>query len=216
MMENKEKMTLDDVLTEFVADNDRPTAESLEKWAGRYPQFRRELVDFAAVWAEQLVLPPAPELTAEEEKALVDRTMSHVLNVAFTRDEQAQGRAKSDAPIDSLTGEAKNAGMNAQELANACDLDLVLISKLNNRQIRPLTIPARLVSHIARRLQKPVEAVADYLALPPQAITGRAFLAQGKPQSAGQQSFVDAVQASSLSDAEKAHWLDEAPGRQES
>lgn len=88
-MENRNTMILDDVLNEFVAENDSPTAKSLEKWANRYPQYRRELVDFAAAWAEQLVLAPAPELEPEAEKALIDRTMSHVLNAAYEQDEQA-------------------------------------------------------------------------------------------------------------------------------
>lgn len=211
MIKNREKMTLDDVLNEFVAENDRPTAESLKKWAECYPQYQRELVEFAAVWAEQLVLPPAPALSAEEEKMLVDRTMSHMLNVAYSRDEKAQ----NEGPIDSLTGEAKRAGMNAQDFAKACGLDLVLIGKLNNRQIQPFTIPTRLVSHIARLLQTSAQAITDYFALPSQAMTAKSFLARGKPETMGQQSFTDAILASSLSDAEKARWLDQTAGGNE-
>ena len=93
-MENRNKITLDDVFNTFVAENDRPTAENLQEWVKRYPQYRRELVDFAAAWAEQLVLPPAPELGTEAEKALIDRAMSHVLNVAYNRDLQEQQRAE--------------------------------------------------------------------------------------------------------------------------
>ncbi|MCP5366743.1 MAG: hypothetical protein H6907_10060 [Hyphomicrobiales bacterium] len=208
-------MTLDDVLNEFVAENDRPTAQSLEEWAGRYPQYRRELVDFAAAWAEQLVLPAAPELGPEAEKALIDRTMSHVLNVAYEHNEQEQGESQSDDPIDSLTGQAQRAGMDALEFAKSCGLDLALISKLNSRQIEPRTIPARLIRHIARLLGKAVSAVTAYLALPPQALAGRAFLARGKPAGAGRQNFADAVRSSSLSEAEKARWLNEGADEEE-
>lgn len=214
MMTQNEKPTLDDVLNEFVAAYEKPTAEALESWAARYPQFRNELVDFAASWAEHLVLPPAPELSAEEENLLVDRAMSHVQNVVFKRDETKAARTE-DRTISSLTGEAKRAGMNAQEFAKACGLDLALVTKLNNRQIRPLSIPARLVRQIARLVDASVEAVSAYLAGPPQALAGRSFLARGKPQSAEQQSFADAVRASSLSEAEKVRWLDEAAGLDE-
>lgn len=210
MTQNKEP-TLDDVLNEFVAAYEKPTAEALESWASRYPQFRNELVDFAAAWAAQLVLPPAPALSAEDEKLLVDRAMSHVQNVVFKR-EETKAAETADRSISSLTGEAKQAGMNVQEFAKACDLDLALVTKLNNRQIRPLSIPARLVTLIARLLNASVDAVSAYLAGPPQALAGRSFLARGKPQSAAQQSFADAVRASSLSEAEKARWLDEAAG----
>ena len=207
-MENRNKITLDDVFNTFVAENDRPTAENLQEWVKRYPQYRRELVDFAAAWAEQLVLPPAPELGPEAEKALIDRAMSHVLNVAYNRDLQEQQRAENDDPIHSLTGEAQRAGINAQELAESCGLDVVSISKLNDRQIKPETIPARLVSLLGKLLQKSTEAIRVYFAEPPQAVAGKAFLALKKPRSAEQQSFADAVRMSSLSEAEKARWLD--------
>lgn len=214
MMTQKQNLTLDDVLNEFVAAYEQPSAEALERWAARYPQFRKELVDFAAAWAEQLVLPPAPELSAEREKLLVDRAMSHVQNVVFKRAQSEATQAEHRA-IASLTGEAKRAGMSGQEFAKACGLDLALVTKLNNRQIKPRSIPARLVGHIARLLERTVEAVTEYLARPPQALAGRAFLARGKPQSSGQQTFADAVRASSLNDAEKARWLDESAGLDE-
>ena len=207
-MENKNEATLDDVFNTFVAENDRPTAENLQKWVKRYPQYRRELVDFAVAWAEQLILPPAPELGPEAEKALIDRAMSHVLNVAYNRDLQEQQRAENDDPIHSLTGETQRAGMNARELAEACGLDVALISKLNSRQIKPETIPAQLVSLLGKLLQKSTTAISVYFAEPPQAATGMAFLARRKPMSGAQQSFADAVRASSLSEAEKARWLD--------
>ena len=217
MMKQNEKLPmLDDVLNEFVAEYDQPTAEALEIWVGRYPQFRRELIEFAAVWAEEIVLPRAPEMTPEEEERIVDRVMSHALNVSFSRDEQArkQETSKSETEIRSLTGEARRAGLSVAEFAKACGLDLSVVAKLNNRQIIPKTIPARLISQIARLLKKTIEAVKDYLERPPQVLAVRSFLAHGKPQSAEQQSFADAVRASSLSDAEKARWLDETPGRE--
>jgi hypothetical protein len=214
MMTQNREPTLDDVLNEFVAAYEKPTREALEQWAARYPQFRSELIDFAASWVEQLVLPPTPAPSAEEEKLLIDRAMSHVQNVVFKRDQSAPEQIESRS-INSLTGEAIRAGMNAQEFAKACDLDLALVTKLNNQQIRPLSIPARLVSQIARLLSASVDAVSEYLAGPPQALAQRSFLARGKPQSVEQQSFADAVRASSLSEMEKARWLDEAAGLDE-
>ena len=213
-MEKRNRITLDDVFNMFVAENDQPTAENLQEWVKRYPQYRWELIDFAAAWAEQLALPPAPEMGLEAEKALIDRAMSYVLNVAYDRDEQIQGHTESDDPVHSLTGEAQHAGMNAQEFANACGLDLVLISKLNSRLIKPQTIPARLIGLLGQLLRKSTAEIAAYLAKPSETATGKAFLARGKPTSAAQQSFADAVRASSLSDKEKARWLNEGAGEE--
>lgn len=213
-MENNNMITLADVFNTFVAENDKPTEENLQDWVKRYPQYRRELVDFAAAWAEQLVLPPAPEMGPEAEKALIDRAMSHVRNVAYNRNEQAQKHAESDDPVDSLIGEAQRAGMNAQELAGACGLDRALISKLNRRQFKPESIPAELIGRLGQLLEKSTAEIRAYLTMPSQAATGKAFLAHGKPTSAGQQDFVDAVRASSLSEEEKARWLNNESGEE--
>ena len=212
MMTHDEKVTLNDVLNEFVAEYEQPTAEALETLANRHPQYRDELIEFAAAWAEQIVLPPAEELSAEQEKVLVDRAMSHVANVTFDRDQDAPNRVEDGQVISSLTGEAKSQGYSVKEFAKACGLDLALITKLNNRQIMPETIPSRLISNLARLIERTTDAVQKYLALPPGRIAARAYLSRQKPESTGQQSFADAVKDSSLSDAEKARWLDESKG----
>jgi hypothetical protein len=213
MIRDDKAVTLDDVLNEFVSEYERPTCEALETVVGRYPQFRRELIDFVAAWAEQIMLPEAPELTADEEERIVDRVMSHALNVSFNRDRESHPGQSGEKPITSLTGEAKNAGMNVADFARGCGLDLVLIAKLNNRQILPETIPPRLVSHIARLLRKTAGSVAEYLAGSPQMMSGVSFMSKKKPRRFERESFADAVRASLLSKAEKARWLDKAAGQ---
>ena len=208
-MENRNETTLDDALNTFVAENERPTRENLQEWVKRYPQFRRDLVEFAAVWSEQLLLPRGPEIGPEAEKVLIDRAMSHVLNVAYNREMQAQEHAANDKPIVNLIGEGQRAEMNAQQFAEACDLDLALMSKLNNRQFEPESIPLDLIRRVGQLLKRPIAVIADYLSEPPQAFTGKTFLSRGKPESTLRQSFVDAVQESSLPDKTKARWLKE-------
>ena len=189
-MENRIEPTLDDALNAYVEENDGPTAENLQEWVNRYPQFREDLVEFAAVWAEHLVLPPAAEMGAEAEKRLVDRAMSHVLNVAYSRDVETQEQAASDDPVDSLTQDAQRAGMKPLQLARACGLDLGVLSKLSNRQIQPWTIPAEMIrilaKHLAQdRLRRSRHISRGRLSQP----TGKAFLSRGKPTSTGQQDF---------------------------
>jgi hypothetical protein len=215
MIRDERAPTLDDVLNEFVAEHERPTSEALEMWAGRYPQFRRELIDFVAAWAEEITLPESPELTIEEEERIVDRAMSHALNLSFNRDGQSHPQQLGEKTMTSLTGEAKNAGMSVADFAKGCGLDLALIAKLNNRQISPETIPSRLVSHIARLVGRTVDGVMEYLGGPPQLLSEVSFMSKKKPRRFERQSFADAVRASSLSKAEKARWLDEAAGKKE-
>ena len=123
MMENSIEPTLDDALNTFVLENDRPTAGNLQEWVERYPQFRKDLIDFAAVWAEQLVLPEAEEIAAETEKLLVARAMSYVHNVAYSRDVETLRETTTDDPVRSLTGDAQRVGTKPAELARVCRLD---------------------------------------------------------------------------------------------
>lgn len=212
MIQNEKGPTLDDVLNEFVAEYERPTSQGLEMWVARYPQFRRELIDFVAAWVEETTLPESPKLTVEQEERIVDRAMSHALNVSFNRD--GQSRQPGEKTITSLTGEAKNSGISVADFARGCGLDLVLITKLNNRRILPETIPSRLVSHIARLVGRTAEGVMEYLGGPPQLLSELSFMSKKKPRRVERESFADAVRASSLSEAEKARWLDEAGGQE--
>ena len=43
-MDNRIKTTLDDALSTFVAENDRPTARNVQEWVNRYPEFRDDLI----------------------------------------------------------------------------------------------------------------------------------------------------------------------------
>lgn len=215
MMTTYTEPTLDDVLNEFMAAYEKPTAEALNSFVLRYPHFQEELVDFAAAWKEQELLPESEPLSEAEEQLLVDRAMSHVQNVAFKHEQERDDSAANSTPMISLADEAKKNGMKPKEFAKACQLDLPIFSKLSKRQIRPETIPGTLTSHIARLLGRPVGSVIEYFAAPPQGMAGQAFLAREKPQASEQQTFTDAVRNSSLSEAEKARWLDQAAGLEE-
>ena len=105
--------------------------------------------------------------------------------------------------------------MDPQEFAKACGLDLALISKLNTRQVKPETIPSKLVRLLGQKLRKPVAVIAAYLEMPSQALAGKSFLARRKPESTAQQSFEDAMRASSLSEEEKVRWLNERAGEED-
>ena len=104
-------------------------------------------------------MPASEEIGAEAEKVLVDRAMSHVLNVAYNRDVETLEQTTSDDPVRSLTEDAQRAGTKPPQLAKACGLDLGLLSKLNNRQIQPWTIPAQLIGMLAEQLNKTIAAL---------------------------------------------------------
>ena len=154
-------------------------------------------------------MPAAEEIGVEAEKVLVDRAMSHVLNVAYSRDVEMLEQTTSDDPVRSLTEDAQRAGTKPAQLAKACGLDLGLLSKLNSRQIQPWTIPAELIRMLAEQLNKSDCGADDFLRRVASGAAGKAYLSRGKPTGTAQQSFAEAVRQSSLSDEEKARWLNE-------
>lgn len=204
MMAKTDTPTLGDVLNEFMVEHPVPTADAIEATARLYPQYRRDLIEFAAAWAEQMALPPAPELN--EEKAVVNRAMSHVANVSYARNEFAQsGRSKS--PLTDLLADAEIIGYTPEDFAKECGIDLSLLDKLNKRKISPDTIPPQLLSQVSRRLNRVVAIVADFFAGPLPAIVTRSMSASKNGHEEIQQSFEEAVRESSLTAEEKAHWL---------
>ena len=206
MMTNTDTPTLDDVLNEFMAENPVPTADAIEATARLHPQYRRDLIEFAAAWAEQMALPPTPELNEEKEKAVVNRAMSHVANVSYARNEFTQsGRSKS--PLTDLLADAETNGYTPEDFAKECGIDLSLLDKLNKRKISPDTIPPQLLSQVSRRLNRVVAIVADFFAGPLPATVTRSMSTSKNGHEEIQQSFEEAVRESSLTAEEKAHWL---------
>jgi len=80
MNDQQERQTLEDVLDEFVASGAGPNSASLAEWIRRYPQYERELTEFAASWSLMKWLPPSPDAEEVDEETLVLRGMSVVQN----------------------------------------------------------------------------------------------------------------------------------------
>lgn len=53
--------TLDDVLNEYMASEEKPSHAALVRWIALYPRFEKELTDFTVAWSLQEALPPHPE-----------------------------------------------------------------------------------------------------------------------------------------------------------
>ena len=92
----KTPLALDDVFNEFVDRYDAPTPQALEALIKDYPQFRDELVDFAAAWEKQLALPIGPELNEDEEEALIDDAMNYMR--AYCQERIPDRREQLSAP----------------------------------------------------------------------------------------------------------------------
>ena len=196
---------LESVLFEFRAEAGVPRPGILEAYTRRYPQFARELTDYAVEWLIDEALAtaePAPEAAAPESSPLVSKAISRLYNRIRER-EAANDAARSAAsqlrnPFQGLAVARK------REIRDELRINTPLLAKFENRLIDPDTAPRRFLDRFARLLESGVEDFICYLRLPPAMHAAPEFKAQGKPAiAAHKESFEEAVRASSLEEKQK-------------
>ena len=80
------------------------------------------------------------------------------------------------------------------------------MAKLRNRYLTG--VPEKLLRRLATHLTLPWRELHTFLSGPPRMQVGGEYASSGKPEAFARESFQDAVRKSTLSDAEKAKWLD--------
>lgn len=209
MSEQPERQELEDVLDAYVAAAQGPDNASLTDWIRRYPQYARELMEFAARWSLMETLPAAREVAEVTEETLVLRGMSVVQDLLHRKEAGPHPVTATEAvPMDSLLAAGKARGLAPRELADALGLSVALIRKLDRRLIRYSSIPSELVQAIAHTLQREGTAVARYLQGAATLPSAASYLAGQTPTLADPEDFYDALRSDkSITDAHRRRWL---------
>jgi len=92
-----------------------------------------------------------------------------------------------------LLSRAKQLGLSKVNLADATELSVPLIMKLDRRMIQFSTIPELVVRKVGEVLAAPIELVRVYLQQQPAFATGANFRADEAPRLPEAQNFFDAV-----------------------
>ena len=199
------KTNLESVLFEFRAEAGVPRPGILEAYTRRYPQFARELTDYAVEWLIDEALAttePAREAVAPESSPLVSKAISRLYNRIRERD------AANDA-VRPAVSQVRNpfqglAVARKREIRDELRINTPLLAKFENRLIDPDTAPRGFLDQFARLLESGVEEFIGYLRLPPAMHAAPEFKAQGKPAvAARKESFEEAVRGSSLDEKQK-------------
>lgn len=203
MNDEMERERLEDILDAFVASGTDPNSASLAEWIHRYPEYARELTEFAASWSLMKWLPPSPDAEDVEEETLVLRGMSVVQNLMH-RQEQEQ----ATAPISSLLEEGGARGLAPRQLARAAGLGDTLLRKLDRRLIRFGSIPGEAIEALAAATQRGADSVALYLQQDPTFAAAAQHRAEQAPQLAEPEDFFDAVRSDpTMTEEQRARWL---------
>lgn len=177
----------------------------IEDYVRRYPQYASELLEFAVyfhtIGFEDEPFEEAAELTLSPaaEKAL-----------ARIRERSAgytPSAAPAVAPVESLFKQGLAVQLAPPQLAAAVGLTMDVLAKIEARAITVASIPRTLVQRLATALKLAPEAIAAYLSAAPPNQAGGFYYADQAPTQQ-QESFLDAVRASTLSPEQKSAWAE--------
>jgi hypothetical protein len=212
MAEELKELSLSEILDEMAASEPVLDAPALARWVGRYPQYERELMDFAARLGLMTQLPP-DDTPLEDEEGFYARGLEVVQRVMDARHGSTQG---AETPITSLLAEAKISNLDIAKLAAAADLSVSIVAKFEQRLISFAATPREAVEAIARAIKRSAESVATYLQAAPGFAPGASYKSESAPQLPPQQDFAEAVRSDrTLGEDKKRVWLERAARQQD-
>jgi hypothetical protein len=207
------KMTqanLDVVLLDFRAEAGAPKSSILDAYCRRYPQFARELTDYALEWlideATAQAEAPVDTVDAGPSSHLVSRAISRLYEKMRERDAAKENHVRLvqevSNPFDALSLPRVRA------IRDELGIDTPLLTKFRNRLIDPDTVPGAFLERFARLVERKAEEFFDYMRLPPMVHAAGDFKAESKPSvMKRKESFEDAVRGSSLDEKQKQELL---------
>jgi hypothetical protein len=194
---------LEEVLQAIETEESDLTHAALVRWVKKYPEYRDELADFFATRATRRSRPAMPE---DEQAKAGRRMVSKALNLLHKQRAEAALAAQTkpaSTPL-RLCDAVKESGLTEDGFQTCSGLDDLLVSKLDRRLIRYLSIPLLCFERIAGILSWRLEDVCAMLSGNPILLTRHK--ATKRPEETVED-FADAVRSSNLSDPEKAVWL---------
>lgn len=190
---------LDQVLDEFAALPEPPDAATVRKWVGQYPEYKREIIAFAADWVA---------MDAAGGHPVADEQVDRVVNRTMSRAQSLLDRAPEAEALTDLGGAMRAAGYDEHSLPRLIGIDRSIWDSVSLRLAIPRSIPGVLVRELSEALRVSSDALRYFLLLPPR-IAG-AHKAKAKPVAA-QVDFAVLVNASHLTNQEKERWIREPP-----
>lgn len=187
---NTHRQSLEEVLDEFFFEIDAPSAAAVLRACQAHPEFRRDILEFAALWTahDASVEPAAAELKVSA--ASVSRLQSYAINSLHETDRAQQTVGSSDVN-DARAAPATLAGAGLRRAAEATGLGtatLLLHKILNNLIVDvPHAVLSRLADHLKLTLSELQGTIPGRIAM------GTHRSASKKPNEPRKETWADAV-----------------------
>lgn len=202
-MNNAPQTPFEDVIDQIMLEESAPDHAVLMRWVERYPEHRDALARFFATWAVQ---EKSAEKVPVDEDLAGSRMVSKALNILYH-----QARATAGATAGAVTPKPqrlcqviKSRGLSEAEVAERCDLDDSLLTKLDLGRINFRSIPRKLFRCLAECLGDTIDAIRALLSGDP--VPAGANMSRKKPVITTED-FLDAVRSSDLPDEAKTAWV---------
>lgn len=203
MTPNIHRQSLEEVLDEFFFATDAPAATAVLRACEAHPEFRQDILEFAALWTAHDASPEPAAAELKVPATSVSRLQSYALNSLHEADHAGQAGSGIDAAKAAL---ATLAGAGLRRAAAACGLGTatLLLNKILNNLI--VDAPRAVLAGLANHLRV---ALSDLqVALPGRLATGTHRSASQKPSTPTQETWADAVGSmAGVSDSEKARLM---------
>lgn len=191
--------TLQDIFEAYSLNTpDGNDFDILQTYIEKYPQFERELLEFAKE-RSLLKFDLETEIPAEEKSRFAEISRHNFEKFWATKNVQAQS-------IESLTATAKQLGMKKQEFARRIGLNGNQLFNLEVRGLIFVTIPKGLIAIVAETLQTTKETIENFLDQSPSLAAN--YKSQTRPDEVKQITFNQAItEDETLSTEEKERLL---------
>ncbi len=196
-------LSLEEVLDEFFFASDKPSPDMVLRACEAHPEYREDILEFAALWSAHDASPEAPAANiADVSEESVSRLQSFVLNRLHeldnldATDSQAEAARKA---IESLAGKrlkqaAAAAGLGASAL---------LLTKVLTKSI--VDVPIKVLSDLAAHLDVALTGLQRCLG--PALAGAKSYRSKAAPNASAQETWEAAVQSLSVSNEEKQRLL---------
>lgn len=223
-------MMLQRITTQYIDAYDRGEQPSLDDYIRRYPAYAADLLDFGLFYhgfvADVPVastpsapyLDPAASAALQQIHAMEEAKETPVPRAAAARaahfsPDQVSSLAPVGGevrPIKGILAEAAARKLSTRKLAAMVDVTSEVLAKLDARAIEVTSIPSAFLRRLAENLNVPAGSIHAYLSgIGGPATSAQFYFAESAPEQK-QESFLQAIDESALTEREKRHWREVA------
>ena len=206
MNTSKNKITLDDVLNDYMVSELSPNHATLEEWIQKYPEYEKELTEFTINWTLMENAPPPEDTNEVTNDTLVLRAMSIVEDQLYKN--KLKNTKKKDE-IQDLSLEFKKKKLTIINIAAMTGMGRLIIPKLAKRLIEYQTIPIEAIRRLAEAIDQNIDVLSEYFQKPIYTSPNTKFKSKTVPKKPTEkQDFFDAIRTdTTITDDNKTFWL---------